>query len=408
MTTYRYQGLSSSGAQVEGVIEAFDQQDAMTRARANCRVLLSVEPVSNGKLDGVMNADLGELLNGGKVKPKKLALICSQLGIELKAGLPLVPSLRLAAENEPDKRLRRLLDEVADDVQAGNALADAFALRGPYLPRTFIETVRAGEETGHLDETFNRLQKYYENSAAVKSKVGSALIYPILLLVVAVVVIAVIMLKAVPVFEDTFSSLGTELPLPTRMLIGLSNFMTNNILLIIVIVLVIIVGLFLFAKTNYGRHFFARLSMALPGFGEVNRMNAATQFASTLGNMLANGLPLVQSARITADVMDNILIGEDVARAADGVVEGKRLTDGLRECRYLPKLLLEMTSVGEETGKMEDTLEVVNEYYTKEVGTAVSRALSILEPAIVIVMAALVVFILLSVYLPLFSMYGQI
>ena len=408
MTTYHYKGLTSNGAPVEGVIEAFDQQDAVTRSRANCRVLISVEPVNKSKFNNLMSADLGEMLNGGKVQPKKLALICSQLGIELKAGLPLVSSLQLVAENEPDKRLKRLMSEVADDVHAGNSLADSLALRGPYLPRTFIETVRAGEESGHLDDTFRRLQTYYEDSANVKSKVGSALIYPILLIVVAVVVIVIIMVKAVPVFESSFSSLGNELPGPTKLLIAMSNFFVNNLLIIIVVVVVLVLGIFLFRKSDYGAHLFARLGLIFPGIGLVNRMNAASQFASTLGTMMAAGLPLVQAARLAADVADNLLIGENISAAADGVTEGKRLTDGLRKSPWFPKLLVEMTAVGEETGKLEETLEVVNDYYTKEVGVAVSRALGILEPAIVMVMAAMVVFILLSVYLPLFSMYGSI
>ena len=408
MTTYHYKGLTSNGAPVEGVIEAFDQQDAVNRSRANCRVLISVEPVNKSKFNNLMTADLGEMLNGGKVQPKKLALICSQLGIELKAGLPLVSSLQLVAENEPDKRLKRLMTEVADDVHAGNSLADSFALRGPYLPRTFIETIRAGEESGHLDDTFRRLQTYYEDSANVKSKVGSALIYPILLIVVAVVVIVIIMVKAVPVFESSFGSLGNELPGPTKALIAMSNFFVNNLLLIIVTVLILALGIFLFRKSDYGAHLFARLGLTFPGIGMVNRMNAASQFASTLGTMMAAGLPLVQAARLAADVSDNLLIGETISAAADGVTEGKRLTEGMRSSPWLPKLLVEMTAVGEETGKLEETLGVVNEYYTKEVDVAVSRALGILEPAIVMVMAAMVVFILLSVYLPLFSMYGSI
>ena len=128
MTTYRYQGLSTSGAQIEGVVEAFDKADAVAKARENCRVLLNVEPVSAGKFNDIMNADLGTLIGGGKMKPKKLALLCSQLGIELKAGLPLVSSLQLVAENEEDKRVKKMLGEVADDVHAGNGLADSFDL----------------------------------------------------------------------------------------------------------------------------------------------------------------------------------------------------------------------------------------------------------------------------------------
>ena len=407
MTTYKYKGLSTNGAEIEGVIEAFDQQDAVTRARENCRVLLSVEPVG-GKLNDVMNFDIGQFLSGGKVKPKVLALLCSQLAIELKAGLPLVSSLKLVAENEEDKRLKQMLIDVAEDVHAGNELADSFAKRGPFLPRTFIETVRAGEQSGTLDECFERLQGYYENSASVKSKVSSALIYPVMLIAVAIIVVVIIMVKAVPVFEKSFASLGNELPAPTRILIGMSHFFTNNIIIIIAVVAVIAIFLVVFGKSDKGRHLYAKIALTFPGIKLVNKMNGASQFASTLCTMLSAGLPLVPAARITAEVVDNLLIGEDIAAAAEGVVEGKKMGDCLKESPWLPPLLLEMTAVGEETGKLEETLAVVNDYYTKEVSVAVDRALGILNPCITIALALIVVFILLSVYLPLFTMYGNV
>ena len=408
MTTYRYKGMTSSGANVEGVVEAFDQNDAMTKAKANCRVLISVEPVSSGKLNDMMNADIGDLLSGGKIKPKPLALLCSQLSIELRAGLPLVSSLRLVAENEEDKKIKRILTEVADDVHAGNGLADSFALRGPGLPRTFIETVRAGEESGNLDDAFQRLQKYYENAAAVGSKVASAMVYPIMLICVAIVVIFIIMIFAVPVFEQSFSSMGNTLPLPTRMLIAVSHFMVDYWMLLVAIVAAIALGITLYGKTDAGRHFFARLSLTFPGIGLINQMNAATQFSATLSTMIAAGLPLVSGVKITANTMANLLIGEDIEAAANGIIEGNRLAAGLRKSRWLPTLLVEMVTVGEETGKLEETLNVVSEYYTKEVDVSVKRALEIMNPCITIVLAVLVVFILLSVYLPIFSMYGSV
>ena len=405
MVTYRYKGMSASGAEVEGVVEAFDEQDAVARARENCRVLISVEPVNNSKLNAVMNADIGQLLSGGKIKPKVLSLLCSQLAIELKAGLPLVSSLRLVAENEEDKTLKRILEEVADDVHAGNGLADSFAARGPKLPRTFIETLRAGEESGTLDSCFDRLKKYYEDSAAVSSKVASAMIYPAMLISVAVIVVAIIMLTAVPVFEDAFASMGNELPWPTRALIAMSHFFTDNILLLIVIIAAATLGLFLYGRSDNGRRFFARLMLTIPGLGLVTKMNGASQFAATLSTMLAAGLPLVKATKITASTTENLLIAEDIDAAANSVVEGNRLGDSLKKSPWLPSLLLEMTAVGEETGNMEETLTVVSEYYNKEVDEAVKRALEIMNPCITMVLAAIVVFILLSVYLPLFSLY---
>lgn len=407
MTTYRYEGMSASGGKVEGVVEAFDEQDAVARAKENCCVLIKVEPVSGGKLNDIMNADLGDLFSGGKFKPKSLSLLCSQLAIELKAGLPLVTSLQLVAENEEDQKVKKLLTEVADDVHAGNGLADSFALRGPKLPRTFIETVRAGEESGRLDDCFSRLQRYYDNAAAVGSKVASAMIYPIMLIAVAVVVVVIIMVFAVPVFEESFSSLGNELPAVTQLLIDISHFMTDNVILLLALAVAITAGIILFGKTDNGRHFYAKLALVFPGLDMINRMNAASQFASTLSTMLSAGLPLVQATRITAATAENLLIAEDIDAACEGVIEGNRLGDGLRKSKWFPSLLLEMTAVGEETGKMEETLNVVSEYYTKEVDEAVKRALGIMEPCITLVLAALVVFILLAVYMPIFGMYGS-
>ena len=407
MKTYRYKGLSSSGAEVEGVVEGFDQQDAVAKARENCKQLISVSPIRNSKMDKIMNADLGTLFSGGKIKPKPLSLLCSQMAIELRAGLPLVSSLRLVAQNETDKQLKQLLLDVADDVHAGNGLADSFAVRGEGLPNSFIETVRAGEESGKLDECFTRLKKYYVDAADINSKVGSAMIYPIMLICVAVVVIGIIMVSAVPVFEDAFAGMGNQLPFPTRMLIAISHFMTDNFLILAAIVLSIVIILVVFGKTDKGRHLYSQISLSFPGLGLVNQMKAASQFASTLGTMLAAGLPMVEAVKITADTMDCLLVSEDVKASANGILEGSKMCDGLKKSKWLPNLLVEMTSVGEETGKLEDTLGVVSEYYNKEVDSAVHKALEIMNPVITITMAIIVVFILLSVYLPLFSMYGS-
>ena len=405
MTTYRYKGMTSSGAEVEGLVEAFDKSDAVAKAKENCRVLVSVEPVSGGKVNDILNADIGDLFSGGKIKAKALTLLCSQLSIELRAGLPLVSALRLVAENEEDKKLKKILTEVADDVHAGNGLADAFASRGPGLPRTFIETVRAGEESGKLDETFARLQTYYEKSAAVGSKVASAMVYPAMLIAVAVIVVGIIMIVAVPVFEKSFADMGNELPGVTKALIAMSNFMVNNWLLLVAVIAAVALAVIFYGKTDSGAHLYARIALSFPGLGLVNKMNAASQFATTFSTMLASGLPLVSAARITANTSENLLIQEDIEKAVTGVVEGNRLADGLKSSPWFPQLLLEMVTVGEETGKLEETLNVISEYYTQEVDSAVKKALDILNPCITMVLAAMVVFILLSVYLPIFSMY---
>lgn len=176
-------------------------------------------------------------------------------------------------------------------------------------------------------------------------------------------------------------------------------------MILIAIVAAIALAIKLYGRTEAGKALYARLALTFPGIDMVNRMNGASQFASTMSTMLAAGLPMVRAAQVTANVVDNYLIKQDIRRAAEGVVAGQRLGDGLKKSKWLPSLLLEMTAVGEETGSLEDTLNVVSDYYTDEVSVSVERALGILEPVIVMVMAALVVFILLSVYLPMFSLY---
>ena len=349
MTTFHYKGFTSGGSEVDGIIEAFDEKEALLKAREHCRTLISIEPVS--KLSGLLRMDVNRLFNGGKIKPKHLSLMCSQLSIELKAGLPLVSSLRLVAENEERENIKKMLLEVADDVHAGNGLADSFALRGPYLPRTFIETVRAGEEAGRLDDSFERMKIYYENSAAVSSKVGGAMIYPILLIAVAIIVVGVIMVTAVPVFEESFASLGNELPGVTKVLIAISHFFTDYWFILAFIAVAATLGIMLFGKTDKGRHLYAKLALTFPGVCLINQMNAATQFAATMSTMLASGLPLIQATQITAATASNLLISEDILSACNGVIEGNRLCDGLKESQWLPSLLLEMTAVGEETGR---------------------------------------------------------
>lgn len=357
-------------------------------------------------LPDILYTDVEILLTGGKIPPKKLALISSQLAITLQAGLPLVASLALAAENQSDRHLKQLLNAVADDVREGQPLSRAFRHRAPQLPPSFLETIRAGEASGQLDTAFRQLRDYYETSAAISSKVRSAMAYPALLSVVAVVVVVVILLYAVPVFESSFAKLGSRLPLPTRILISISDFLNAHSLLLVGSCAVAAMALILFCKTQPGRRLWDWFALTLPGFGKVNRMHSAAQFAATLGAMYSAGLSLPESARVCADAVGNVLIGEEIRIARQGVLEGQPLSQGLQRSKYLPRLLLEMTAVGEETGKLEETLAVVAAYYSREVDAAVKTALALLEPCLTLLLALIVVFILLAVYLPLFSMYG--
>ncbi len=402
MPTYKYRAVSLDGAPVSGVIEAYDEYAAVDRIKETCAVvtrLTELKRTNEGK----------DIFGPPKIKHKVLAMVSSQFSIILTAGLPIVRAVELIAEQTSDGAMRRILQAVAADVAAGHSLAQSIENKGgAQLPSTFIETVRAGEESGTLDRAFAKLHTYYDKSAKIKAKVVSAMAYPIFLCIVAVIVVMVIMMKAVPVFVGLFEGLGTALPLPTRILIATSNFFTKYILFLLLGAALLVIACKLYQRTEDGKRFFARLSLKLPILGRVNVMKGASQFANTMATMLSAGLPMVQAVTATGRAMDNYVMGMDTLQTVAGIEQGKRLGACMKNGAFFPPLLVEMTAVGEETGSMEATLDVIGAYFDAEVEQQSARALSLLEPSIIIVLAVFVVFILLAVYLPLFSMYGSI
>lgn len=386
-------------------MEAYDEFDAVSRIKATeCPIVLSIAEVQEGK-GNILTRDIG---GPKKIKEKQLALVCSQFSIIISAGLPMVRSVELVADQTTDKTLHKLLKQVAGDVAAGNSLADSFENKGgKQLPITFIETIRAGEESGTLEESFRKLFVYFEKSAKTRAKVTSALIYPAFLCVLSVVVVAIMMVKVIPMFTEMFASMNADLPPMTAIIIAASNFMVHYWLILLLIVVVLIFALKFWSKSPNGMKFFAVLKLKLPLVGRVQRMNAASQFANTMSTILAAGMPMTRTIQITAKVLDNYVIGMQVGDMVGGVEEGVRLGQCVKQCPWFPPLLTEMTGVGEETGSLENTLTIIGDYYDNEVNLAVERALSMLEPIIICGIAVIVVIVVLGFYLPMFSMYNN-
>lgn len=398
-TTFHYKAKSPSGQTVTGVVEAYDEFDAVSRIKADCPIVLSVREVRQ--------RTSRELFSPAVIKPKNLALICSQFSIILGAGLPTVRTVELVAEQTGDKALKKILLDVAADVAAGHSLAESFENKGKTLPTTFIETIRAGEQSGTLDTSFHNLQTYYEKAARTREKVVSALIYPIFLAVIAAVVVAVLMIVVIPMFVTMFESMEIALPLLTRILIAVSNFLVRFWLPLFGGIALAVIVLKVWGKTPAGRKFFARLRMKIPLLGKVERMNAASQFAGTMSTLLSAGVGMTGALAITSRVMDNYLVSLYVRDMVAGVEEGRPLGQCMTYCPYLPHLLTEMTGVGEATGSLERTLTIIGDYYDNEVQLSVSRLLSILEPAIIVCMAVVAVTIVFGFYLPMFTMYAN-
>ncbi len=401
MPKYQYHALARDRTKAAGVIDAYDEFAAVDAIKENFPIVTDIREIT--ERSSVLTMELGSK----KIDLKQLAILCSQFSIVLTAGMPIARAVRLMAIQCRDKKLKGLLEQVADDVGDGYSLADSFENKGgDRLPATFIETIRAGESSGTLEQSFGNLQGYFEKQAAVRAKVRSALAYPIFLLVLAAAVIAIIMLVAMPVFEDVFADLGTEMPGITKIVIGIADFFANWWWLLLTLVLLLAIGAKLYSNTETGRLRFAKLRSEMPLVGEIVRMKASSQFASTISTLLTAGLPLVNAVGVSARVLDNYYLGSKLAEAVPKLEEGRALYDCLQECECFPELLVEMTGTGEETGTMEGTLKTVGNYFDQEVNYATARAVGVLQPAILIVMGICIGFVVIAMYVPMFTMYS--
>ncbi len=398
MLTYRYKAISKKGAEVEGFVEAYDEYEAVKKIKESCEVVTSIYEVKFGK---------GNIVTG-KVNEKALAILCSQLSIIVGAGLPIMRAVEMIAAQTENKKLKIIMDAVSKELSAGVSLAKSFQSKGPGLPITFIETIRSGEESGTLEHSFRRLHDYFDKSSKMKGKVKNAMVYPTFTMVVAVIVIIIIMVKAVPVFVSSFGEMGIELPLPTRMLIGMSDFFIHYWFALVAAIALGITIYKLFDKREASHLKLERFKLRIPVFGNLAALKQASQFAATMSTLLEAGLSVVGAVSITGRVMDNDYIGSQVLATAAMLEEGKRLGDSLHNRTELPQLLVEMTAVGEETGSLETTLDTIGEFYDNEIDIQSSRMVTLLEPIIICVLAVVVMFILISVYAPMFSLYGGI
>ena len=399
MITYQYKALSVNGDKVQGVLEAMDEYAAMAQIKETCPIVLSLEPVKDKT--GILSKEIGT----PKVDHKALSVMCSQFAIILRSGIPIDTSIALISRQVKEKHLKKMLEKSEKDVARGNGIANSFEKNCPYLPPTFIETVRAGEESGTIEHSFETLYKYYDKSFKTKQKVKQAMSYPIFVLMVAMVVLAVVMVKVIPTIAETFVDLDGEMPTMTRGMIAMSDFFRKNIWWIIMAVLVLLIIGKISCNTEEGKAWWNRMKLKVPVLGNIAVLNGAAQFANTMATLLAAGLNVDRSLQITGKVLDNYVMGQEVSRMTGKIEEGKRLGDCMRESKFFPDTLIEMCAIGEETGELETTLETIGTYYDNEAQHATTKAIQKLEPTILVLLALFAGFIVIAIYLPMFTMY---
>ncbi len=402
MITYKYVAKAPDGSKVTGTVEAYNEIDAADRIKQNYGIILRLEQAKE-ESESLLSRSIG----GKRLNNKAFLVMCSQFATIIGAGIPVSRAVKLVAAKMNDKTLNNMLVKVGEDVEAGRSLSAAFTERGgDFLPSAFIETISAGEASGNLGKSFRTVFEHFDKKAKTAGKVRSAMGYPLFVLAIAVVVVIILMVKVVPALTSVFESYSAEIPALTRLLIDIASFFSRYWLVMAAVAAAIFIFVKIYGRSETGRLNLSKLLLKLPVLGNIAELTAASEFSNTLALMLSSGMPLTRALNITGRTMSNYYKSAEVSKLATKIEEGHSLGASMREAGVMPDILVDMVSVGEETGEMESSLRDVAEYYDSELDTATKSAISKLEPIMLLILAVVAGFIVISVYVGMFSMYS--
>ncbi len=397
MATFSYEVIAPDGKNKKGTIDAADKKSAMAQLKTDGNTVLVLNEAS------ALSKDINISI-GGKVKPRDLSVFCRQLASIMKAGVSIVEALGMLGEQTGNKNLKQAIYNVQDSVQKGDTLSDSMRKEKDIFPSILINMVEAGEMSGSLETSVDRMATHFEKDAKIKGMVKKAMIYPMVLLVVAIGVLVIMCIFVVPNFVDVFASMGTELPIMTKIVVWMSDFMVAYWYLVLAAVVILIVGYKVFSSSEIGERIIATITLKIPVIGVLVRKTACARFARTLSTLLSSGMPLVDSVSITARAIDNVLFEEELQTAVVQIQKGMNLSTVLKKNKMFPPMILHMLAIGEETGNMEEMLENAANYYDEEVESSTAQVMALMEPAIIIVMAGMVGLIIAAIYGPVLTM----
>ena len=401
MPVFVWKGTASNGEIQKGEIEAQDEQAV--------RRLLRQQRISPSKI----KAKPKDLLENiaffqTKVTPKDIVIFTRQLSTMIDAGLPLVQGLEVLASQQENKTLKKILLDTKSDVESGSTFADALKKHPKQFDRLFCNMIAAGEMGGILDDVLKRLADYMEKALRLKRKVKGALTYPIIVLAISALVIGVILIFVIPVFEQMFADFGGSLPVPTQMVVNLSNFVKSYFLVIIGAVVVTVFLFKKYYKTEKGRRVVDRLILKSPVFGPLLRKVAVANFTRTLGTLINSGVPILESLNVAAGTAGNKMVEEAIYNVRSSISEGRTIAQPLGESGIFPAMVVQMVSVGETTGALDQMLNKIADFYDEEVETAVDALTSMIEPFMIVFLGGTVGSIIIAMYLPIFAMAGAV
>lgn len=399
MPSYKYTAYTKEGKEVKGSIEADDKEAAAKLIKADGKTPVKIEE------EGLMDKDLNFSFGGKKATPRDLSIFCRQFVSISKAGVSIVDALEMLADQTENKELQKAIYDTKTSVQKGETLAVSMKKQGKIFPALLINMVEAGEASGNLDVAFDRMATQFEKDTRLKSMVKKAMIYPAALSVVIVGVIIIMMAFVVPTFSSMYADMGQTLPLITRIVVAMSNFVVDKWYVLVAVVAVIIVGFKIFKSTEQGTYILADLAIKAPIFGKMTVKSASATFARTLSTLTAAGISMIEALEITGKTMKNIRFRDELLNAKDKVAQGRPLSEPLKAGGLFPNMIVHMIGIGEETGNLEDMLLTAASYYEEEVEVTTESISTVVEPMIICIMAGIVGVVIMAVLIPMFGMY---
>jgi type IV pilus assembly protein PilC len=396
MPTYNWVGKTREGQSKKGVIVAADVDSAMTTLRAQAITPTTVKP--KGK-------ELGEIfpfLQRG-VKIRDLVVFTRMFATMIDAGLPLVQCLDILGTQQENPGFKKIILQIKGDVESGSTFSDALGKHPKVFDRLYVNLVAAGEVGGILDTILSRLAAYLEKNDKLRRKVKGAMTYPAAVTVIATIVVVVMLTKVIPVFEKMFKDFGGTLPAPTQMVINISHWLQAYILYLIIGVGLVGYGLKRYYGTTQGRAVMDALFLKSPIFGSLLQKVAVARFSRTLSTMLSSGVPILDALEIVARTAGNVVVEKEILMTKSSIAEGKTIAEPLQGSKVFPGMVVQMISVGEQTGAMDAMLGKIADFYDDEVDTAVDALTSLLEPLLMVGLGGTIGCLLIAMYLPIFK-----
>ncbi|MFW5731161.1 MAG: type II secretion system F family protein [Desulfonatronovibrionaceae bacterium] len=395
MPIFIYKARTRSGKKLKGDMDAPSLEMAETILKRKGMTEIKVKPKPKDILEGTF-------LEGG-VSSRDMVVFSRQFSTMINSGVPILQSLQVMCEQTENKKLRRKLYEIKSDIEGGSSLYDGLSRHKDVFDDLYTNMVDAGETGGVLDVVLDRLAQYIEKAAKLKSRVKSAMIYPGVIITVAVAVIAIILIFVIPTFEQMFADFGGALPAPTQFVINLSRFVKSNFLYIVLGMVVFFILFRLFYRWEQGKVLVDRWVLFLPVLGSLLRKVAVARFSRTLSTMITSGVPILNALDIVSRTSGNKTVELGVMEARKSIAEGQNLAEPLEETGIFPPMVIHMISIGEATGSLDNMLGKIADFYDDEVDVAVDTLTSLLEPIMIVFLGVVVGGLVISMYLPIFQ-----